>query len=123
MQDFVDVFEGKGGLLSIELDKDFILGIKNAKAALPAAYTSPLAGWIAGGHSIAIHADTGGQSSSTVMSIKASIDTQLVALKALLGVTKIAGISGVCSHADWVQAITDLGFTYTTSVVEYCLKS
>tara|TARA_B110000208_G_scaffold1852_1_gene2432 strand:- start:588 stop:2819 length:2232 start_codon:yes stop_codon:yes gene_type:complete len=118
-QAIISTLEAKGAKLSIELDKDFIFGVQAAGAT----EINKLKAWIASGHSIAIHADVGGQATDTVTSMKAFILTQIEALKNILGVETIHGISGICSHADWVQVASELDFTYITSIVEYCLKS
>ena len=118
-QAIISTLQAKGAKLSMELDKDFIFGVQAAGATA----TNKLKGWIASGHSIAIHADQGGQSTDTTTSMKAHIQTQIDALKDVLGVDTVHGISGICSHADWVQVASELNFTYVTSIVEYCLKS
>lgn len=72
------------------------------------------------GHDLQIHADLGPKFST----LDAFIDTleEYKAITESIGIT-VHAVSGVCASLDWVTAIKEAGFEFTTSIVEYCMKS
>ncbi len=119
MEDFVIPFEDRGGRLSAELSADFVGGIANHEGFV----SNTAHDLIARGHSVNVHADLAGiLGAETKASFQRKLDNQKTALETVIG-RPVLGVSGICSDLDWVDVAKTAGFVYSTSLVDYCLKS
>ncbi len=73
------------------------------------------------GHGIGVHADTGGQRNYDCSQFNQDLFVKKKQLESL-GVT-VRHASGVVSHCDWVAAMLDAGYEFTTGMVAYGVMS
>ncbi len=77
------------------------------------------------GDTVGLHADIGGPVNNgpdwTDATFQVELESMVADMKDL-GIEPTS-ISGICASVDWVTAAQNTGFTVTSGVVDYCLKS
>jgi len=73
------------------------------------------------GHGVGVHADVGGQKNYDCAMFSKELKQMKTALESL-GVS-VRHASGVVSHCDWVNAMVDSGYAFTTGMVAYGVMS
>ena len=77
------------------------------------------------GHTIAVHADVGGdpEQFATTDEFTAELVAQRAAVEALVPGIEVTHVTGICSADPWVEAALAAGFETTAGLVEYCAMS
>lgn len=84
-----------------------------------------LAALVARGHTLAVHADVGGDPDqfAGVDDFAAELTRQKAAVEALVPGVEVTHVTGICSADPWVEAAVAAGFTTTAGLVEHCAMS
>ena len=103
-----------GGVLTFELSDVFM-------EAVAVWDDDILDQFVALGHSVAIHADAGGNGDPSLTALTETLTQKRQTLADLGIITE--HVSGICSAGPWVEAALAAGFTSTTGGVAYCATS
>lgn len=103
-----------GGVLTFELSDVFM-------EAVAVWNDDILDQFVALGHSVAVHADAGGNGAPTLAALTETLTQRRQTLADLGIVTE--HVSGICSTGPWVEAALAAGFTSTNGGVAYCATS
>ena len=114
IDDYAKIFEAHSAKMTIEVSPEFVAGCKSFNS-------SYLEEMERRGHGIGVHADAGDGPGLTQAEFVADITTQKANAESLD--VSIRHVSGVCSPLDWVSAVDDAGYTFTTGGVAYCMKT